>query len=631
MSSSVSAATRRGFYPVLLVVIIVFLSLVYVTFDPQVALKGSYVLGGVLLSFLLYRWKGPTDGMDTGRRTSDLEKTVGIVVSLSIAVAAIWNTRLVVLFVGVPLGYTLIVKQAIDRVSTWRLLPQILAVWAVSPLSKVLTTGLYFGQGDTLNHVRFIELVMQTGSVGSIGTTYSMFPVLYILASVVGHVTRLPAYWSFVGLGIATFAFGLTLVYVLFASLIGRRGAVAGVLGATILTPTMYYAVYFFPQSLATIVALFIIYLAFAVKLSTRPRRFQVVAVLAALTLVLSHHLTLFLFVPIVVGLLVAVPIFERVPHIPDDFGIRPWGGVFAIVGLSALFYWTLSLGVGFYYGFVETPLKLLAGQFLSGGGGGPRTLFTFGTVPTTTRIIDVGFVYMLLLVAVFVQGLRSLLDSPRRYAPATGMLTVGVGAGAFVFESPLSFKSWGRITMPFHFFFALVLGIGLVCLFVSTSDRTGRIAAAVLLVTALGTTGAMTAADDVYSLQGNRVAQTEFSDGEVAQLERTSRTVDRLEASVSTFWITRVALQRFSDVRVDRPTVSNSGIQSNADLFLYRQRWPDHQIRFKTESNYLGRIVLSDSAFARIETENSKVYTTGRVHMIWTPNETVLDARADG
>lgn len=615
-----------SFFPGSILASAVVLAVASSAFPLETVLKGAYApLGLSLGAVLYYGVNRTTDRAESESGGTRAAKGLVIVAALATAVSATTGSRVIFLLVAVPVCYALLFRQYQLGVRAAALMPQVVVVYALGPLTKVLATGLYFGAGDTFGHLRKISSVLATGHVADIGYPYASFPGLHVLSAAVSQTTGLPPYPTYVLLGITAFSFTVVTFYKLVRLFFDRQSAIAVLIALSVLAQLKYFAVYFFPQSLATVYAVFVLYLAYKYRYGERGVRLQLLAFLFAAVAIVTHHLTLYLFIPVIVLVLtVGTAVREWF-----DVRVTPWRGLFGIVGLATVFYWLLVAGSLVYYGFVLTPIRLLAGPALSGGAAeNPRTEIVLGLVDTSPSVLDAEVIFMLILVLFFAVGVKSILDAPSEYIHASTILVLGVVAALFVLDTPVSIKSFSRIGLPFQFFFAVVLGVGIRNL--ATASRGSRASVVVLiLVVGLGTAGAVTAADDaphVQTIQDDRRAQTALSAAETSQLEAASAFTAERQLSPTSLWVTRSALRLF-DTQASRPSLTTTTIHGEPGSVLYRDAWSDHIVRYSTQDDYLGKLYVSEAALDEWKTTNDKVYAAGEIGVVETRGQPLRSA----
>ena len=632
----------------------VMLLVVSLTVGLVVAVKGSYVLLGVLLAAAAYYSRVPTSavpgsrirsridrwrasrGFPDGLRTELYGRVVLVLCLSGLAIVHATGTRLAVLAVVLPVGYGLVAYQIAGGVAPRRTLPQVVALFAVSSVTRHLAYAFYYGSGDVLLHVRYIEELVATGTAAGI-PRYSAFPGLHTLAGAVSSASGLPAYDALALVGFVAYAVLLVLLYALATLLFGdEQIGVLVALSASFLEPLVYYSGYVFPQSYAVVLGVFVFHLAFRARVTSDRHRNAAVVLSVAFSAALSvtHDLTVVLFVPIAV-LLVAFPeVADRLralgPSAPGTISPRVvpiWFGI----ALSML-YWTVE--VGFIRTLVFSADRILTYDLFAGGS--QPTIYTLGTSveqPTVTSALaslgGIEGIHFIFLAALISIAIASVLDAPSRYWRALGPLSVGVLGSLLVLRTPFQLSGVTRLALPMSVFLAMVVSVALVELLRRRrTPAVGRVIFVVCVVV-LGTTGPLVAGDDLYAVHdGEELSertllpepQAAYDHDEYAQIRTTVEYAEAESMNVSSFWTTTWTVRRFGYNSSDL-AVSGDSLRTDAPFLLYRLGWTDHLV-FLLQDFGLDQapVVISDRWLASTLAEESKVYTNGRVGLIWAP-----------
>jgi len=620
--------------------------------SPVLAIKGGYVLLALPVGWFLYRTR---EGTGLTANDSDVArwcgKGVAVVVLVSVGVVFGFGARLVVLAIAIPVGYVLLLAGSISGSSAKSTLAQACGLFVLDPLSKHVSTGFYFGNGDTLAHVGAITALVRAGDPAAIDPLYSGYgsiPGMHLSAGTMHLLTGLNSYESLVGTVMALYAIGIVCVYLLARSLLEERLATGIAVGLSFLAPVHYFAAYAFPQSFATVLVIAVIYATYrAARGSDRTRRrFALVLLPVLAATVLSHHLTILLFIPIL-AILVAGGFLGQ-SYLSTD-SVQPRTIPLVLLVLGGVVTWINQAGgfLSYLYSFAQRTL-FEQGIFASETGGG-RVLFEFGTSATThttvqaaRSLVSVDGIYYILLAAMVLAGAAVALRQIEEYERALPLFAVGVLGSVVLLPIPVV-AIVNRFRLPLSFFAAFVVGVMVAS--AQSNDFRGKttfvIVAVVLLV---ATTAPFVAGDDLYGVHAGPnlyevrdtpEQQTTFSQEELAELRATSRFVERSDTTVSTFWITREAFNGMGIADVRSPRVERTGIRAQQP-FVYRERWVQHQVG--TETNVVGTIVFSRSWLDRSVAGSNKVYTTGSVGVLtgrsggsmWL-NGTVRNARYGG
>lgn len=664
MDGGVWESLQRWFFPLSIAGSFLVLFVAQFLLDTITAIKGGYVLLGLLIAVVVYRTtdadhldadssiaavsiddgKPDETRVDTVGRFTQSEKGVYIIIALTIAASALLGERFYPLLIGLLVGYALLGYQLFARRWSSRLLTQVLGLYLVSPVSQYLTTGFYFGPGDTFTHVRLVESLMESGTIEAL-TLYSGFPGFHTFVGAVSMVAGVPAYDGLQLVGITSFSALIVLIYLVADSLHGQRFAIFAALALTLMDSIVFFATYFFPQSLAVVLFTFLLYVA----LRTYPRnsadlRLTICGLVVVPAVVLTHHLTVVLLVPLF-GFAVVSEWWttSRAGGSNWSIGVPTHRlSLVFVTGLLALTYWSFTEEfIGMFAVFV---LGKLDSQLVASGSSKPILTYAIGTsIPSLTlwdsvlSLFSPEGIYFILLTSTFVLGLVSVLDAPRKYVRMTGLVSTGVLSVVLVMRTPFALPGIERLRLPASIFFAFVIAIGLRRLLDSRPKVPGVRHLTLALFVVFAATTPIVAGDDLYrahagpglyELQPLPEPQRELSSGEVEQLAATSRFIETHGSTsrVTTFGVTARALSRFGSESTGRVSIVESGLRTGEGLFVYRERWTDHTVVFSPAEYSLSSLVISEEWLDTTLQRENKVYDTGSVGILWRNEPGVLN-----
>lgn len=645
MTVEVRGPLFRLFFPVLMAVAALVTTAVFGVLGPVAGIKSGYVLLGLLVASLVYYTRvdaRPTETAAVVQGRQYYREAVFGVGLLSVAAVGVASglpsvdaatVRTAALVVGLPVGYAFLLFQIREHVPPRRLLTQVLALYAVDPLTKLLATDFYFGRGDIPKHVGFTELVTTTGTWQAIPETnlYHSFPGLQTLVGSLSLLSGLPEYESLVVTGILTYLVVVVAAYLLARYLFeDSLLPVCVALGLTLLGPIHRYSVYFFPQSLAVGLALVVVLAAY--RYDAVPTggygRHLLVASPVVVALWFTHHLTTVLFAPLVACLLAG-------PVVADRLGVdgvsRPQAlPLVAWVGGSVAF-WLLN---DVFVRSLVNDIQLVLGQAQASGAGAGAPVRALGTeVPeplvsdALLSLLSVDAAYNILLVCVLSLGLLVLLREPGRYRRPAALVTVGVlGAGVMV-RTPVDIHGLARSQLPVSLFVAFLVAAALYWLLPLPVDSMKRAVPALLLVVALAFGGPAHAADDLYGLHSGPdlwetrtlpETQKEFSAAEMTGFGQAAPFVDRYGLTVGTDWNSELGLSRY---RYGLPArsfgVESDRITTDREVVLYRQRWVERSVRLVVVRTSFQTLLVSERWLDGMARAENKVYTTGDIGLV--------------
>lgn len=639
----------RYLFVLFVLVLLSALSVAYVFLGNVTAIKGAYILLGVLLAAALYR---TSDASDRSLRETDRlgrwsTKVVLLLAGGAYITASVTGTRLVAVVVALGVGYSLLAYQIIFSGTTRATVVQLAILFTVSPVTKYISTGFYYGATDLLGHVRAIEVLYRTGRLDAIApvyATYDSFPALHITAGTVSSFTGLPAYDSLIVLGIVTYSAVTLAVFYLGRDLLSPSKALLVAFVFSTLSVVHNYTTYFFPQALATALVFALLYA--TIRRESVPDRYRaplsVMALLVTGALAFAHHVTQILLVGIVVVLY--APSILRTTRIGRKLRVNDTLPKFVpiLFALSAGITHLSITRTGIIGYFVQFTTNKVSNPFVSDSGG-ERTVVGLGIdIPYhTSRIaveslFSVDGLYFIGVTALFVAGVVVVLTQYRRYTNVAGVVLLGFGSALAILKTPL-LSTVSRLALPMTLFFALIAGIGLWKLTMGddssneSNEQRGiprrRLVLSGLIVM-VGVTGPLVAGDDLYGLHAGPnlwetystpEQQVAFSEQELGEFEALTGYVEQYDSNVTMLGVSREAAGRFGGEGYLRPTaVSKDGIRTETAL-VYRTQWTEHQVGYL--AGVPGTLYIADWWLQREIRATNKIYTTGMTGIMWERN----------
>jgi hypothetical protein len=627
----------RLYFPLALLVTFSALLVVGAVLDVTTAITGLYSVAGVSLAAVVYYATGRETSRSGDRRPRlpwrwCLKGTV-LVFLFVVAYSGLTGDRLPALLVGLPVGYTLLALGlsggVTDGAARW--VPAIAVLFAAAPVSKLLTTGFYIGNGDYRVHVPVVRTIVSTGSLDNVVSSYRSFPGLHLLTSVASLLTGQSPYPTMVVLGILLYALVLVSVIFVLARLVTGSGetAVCVTLGVALISAFPFYSTYVFPQSFGVLLYVVFLYLAFLVG-TAAGRRVAAGALLAVVgtTLVVTHHLTILLFIPAVGVLYLTAALYGRLSGAQGNT-VTPSLLPLAVVSIAAPVYWSVR-GSEFLYALSVYGWRLLELDIPTDY---DTLLFTLGTAsqpPSTVRnalfsLLHPDGIHFALLVSLVALGGISFLVHWEVHTRDIGLLVPGFLASVVVVQTPVPVLSIQRLDLVAAVFVVFIVGVALKYSLVRSSpSRTGLI---ILIVVATATaTPLVHAGDDLYQLHVEPQPQRSFEEGEYARLSAAGEFTRVYGSTALVGSATRDVFRvRGVPASVRGVTVSESGVHVRAGLFVYRDNWADHLVYFGTQGltpsgsvSKLRKVLFGDGYVERLATGGNQVYDAGSVGVLW-------------
>jgi len=635
----------RWFFPATFLLSLAVVAVVAIGIDSAVGVRGLYAsLGLVVGSLVYYLFPSSSKGESARSTIRWSEKGVYLVAILSLGAATLLERRLTVLVAFLPFGYLLLLIQIRAVHSPARLLPQVGALFAIAPLSKYLTTGFYFGNGDILFHTAHVAELLDHGTIAAIEGQYQVFPGLHIVVGSLSLLTDFAPHDSLLIAGTITYALVALPIIYLFGQRLStnRQLAVCIALAGSVVYSISFYSTYFFPQALAIVLLLAVIYTTWRTPASVTSdfKSRTAVVFLILLATLFTHHLSFVLIFPILVSL-VAFSLLQnalagnRQTPVTSPRLLPVAAGV-----LAGITYWTEVLP-GFIFGLFWWINKIVQGVF-SGSpttGGVSGTIFFDTTVPKTTleaalpNLFSVNSLYLGSLVAVFSLGVVTIVERYTDFRQATSLSLLGVLSAVLIFKIPLVIPGQSRIRLPFAFFFAFVAGFGVYRAIGASRTTSIRKVVPLVLVVLVATSGPLyvQAGDDLYDLHdppnGPHQKQVELSSEEYRSLMSVNRFRQTHDVSLRAVWIDSLALDHFGTSTDASPRVTESGITQPSGALLYRTRWSDHAVHYTGDGTF-GKFVLSDQWLRSNVKQSNKVYDTGHAGVLWDADGIALRDR---
>ncbi|MFD1597917.1 hypothetical protein [Halobellus rarus] len=653
----------RLFLPAALLLALITSVTAFQLLGPVAGIKSGYILIGLLFAVVLYLAVGAREfetGWDAEGIGSDWKSDAGgrsefawfgsavspyklVLVFVCVLVAAVAAADAVpgidasavrtgAIVVGLPVGYSALILQLRRGVPTREFLAQAVALYALDPLTKYLSTAFYFGRGDIPKHVHYIDLVATTGTWRSIPelSFYHYFPGLQTLGGSISLLTGFPAYDSLMLTGIVTYAIVICVSYLLARLLFSAQPiALCVALGTSMLAPIHRYSVYFYPQAFAVALVLILVFLSvrYIDADSTGYVEYLLLSAPLVVALWFTHHLTVVLFVPILLCL-VAIPILaERVFGVGDM--IRPRIPVLAIWVLGSVQYW-LAQGV-----FVSSLLDSVANVFSQGEiaeSEAGATIEALGTeIPEPSvgeavlSLASAGGIYNILLVCALAFGVVCIVRAPARYRRAGGFVAVGLLGSVLMLRIPIDIHGLTRIQLPLSVFVAFLVGGGIYAVVSARNVPVKRIAPGLFVFVLLATAGPAVVSDDLYDLHSGPdlwetrtlpEPQKEFTATEMESFRQSAAYAERYDVTVETDWPSSIGLSRYG-TDSEQFAVDDGRIRTEEELLLYRQRWTDHSVRLIPEQASLVTLLVSEEWLGETVRTENKVYTTGEVGLL--------------
>ncbi|WP_188423211.1 hypothetical protein [Haloferax sulfurifontis] len=603
--------------------------------SPNLAINGSYTVIGLLVGLIFsigYSMQSPIS-IDTfeDNSSSRLPKLTGILLSGIVVGSTVGVSRDVLLLTLLPLSSFLIVLQIRNGNSiSWSLL-QIVFFFIVNPLSRFLSTGYFFGNGDLLVHTPNIQRVMQTGTTGPYLVLYQQYPGYFFEMASVGHILGVTGYSALQLTGSTIYGIGVLLAYVLATRLSQNRlFGISVALAFLSIRQFYWYANYHFPQAYAVILILLFFTaariqkeLALQSNSQIQSKLFGSMLVAILLSVMYIHHLGVLVSLVLLAFLLITDLLTAWSAATYRSATVLGWGyaALLLIMGLSR---WTTT-GSGFLFPLSDYAFLLLgiggASLFFSDGGSAGSALTEVGSATLSSGIVATTvyppFVYFVVLVSILTLSGVVLLIKYRDFSDSLPYILTGIIISPFILPTPLSLKSIDRLRLVLILSLIFFIGCGLFGLIQlsRSKSRSLRIPGTLLIVCLIV---AAPLASSTVTLMGPVQSQSQFSATEYSQIEATTEFV--ADSNVHTDWLTGVTMNHFrqDDFDYSGINVSESNVSFASGSLVYRNSWSDYRVSYRESNTKLfSRFVISQEYLDSLKLKSDKIYASGGVGVL--------------
>lgn len=595
------------------------------------AIKGGYVLIGLLLSLLLFALShsNQTPSVSGSTRPRYL-KGVIIPLVLWFPLIKLTGNRVIVLLGLFPIIYALISVHILHGAAPKYVLTEIVGVFFIALAAKYVDTYRFFGNGDLFGHTADVQRLVATGSTSVINDPYQFYPGLHIIAGSLKLVGGTVTYDAVVLTGIIAATSAIVVSYHFGRVISGSpKFGLLVALGMTVSYQFQFFGLYVFPQSLAVVLGFLAIYLALKPDFGGEYAGFGLANIIVMAAMAFTHHFTFILFAPIVV-VLIFLRFISESQHRTRIFGEKDLVGPRLIPlftgGMIAVTYWLYNEHGFFGQLLFATSELILNRSIIVNGSSGPTTTFPLGVEliqqsvqEALVSIATPNGIYFTMLLAVFSLGISESLRLTKMYYRLAGFVLMGIVGSFLILKTPIAFSI--RLGHPFTLFFSVVLAVGLLRLF---SAGRGEGIFPLITLLALGTTAPIVAGGDLYGLhQGpdfygsNKLPdpQRDFSKLEYESMQSTAKFIKSNNRPATSMWMSSIGFELLDASVSGGAQIVDCSIKTPRDALFYRTKWTEHQVYFNGARN---RMIISNESFERMVVTENKIHTTGRTGMLF-------------
>jgi len=602
-----------------------------------VAIKSTYAIVGILVAVVIYYSSTRENKYPFTADSAHLGKLTAILIILIVPLSLITGSRLVSILI-IPVAYVLLWMQ-IGSASPNSILTQLTGLYLSTPITKIVLSGLYFTNGDIFEHIRYTNILLETGGIARI-PRYDSYPIYHILNGTMSHIANISTYTAMVLEHFVIFSILIPVVYLISCNIYdSTQTALFTSFAVTLVYTVIRYVTVYFPQSVATVLMMFLFYLSFKSVYKTGEDRYSLISVafIIGITIILTHHLTVLLFIPIIAGLLVSKYVLARY-YRTGRIGPDPIPVVVVMIG--AFLYWVYEqqfLGELIYY-----ISEVLAQKTVSEGKGW-RTIVSLSRplpeLTTDVAIRSLGSaeaVYFILLIGILVLGVTEVGGQMKKNPRPLHVIFIGLLSTFVVLRTPF-LPDISRIRFPLGILFAFPVGLGIERLSKASFNSQYLQRIPVTIIFLLAITAPITASQDLYSVHSGPdlyelrplpEPEVEYSQTELRELEATADFVSNHNghSKVGSFSMAQSFL-KMNGIDSYEPAVSENGFQASEGLFVYRQSWVNHRNGFFKKKVVITLVLSKEWINKTAETEN-KVYTAGETGVLWQTNDGNLNPR---
>lgn len=588
-----------------------------VVFEPTVAIRAGYVVLGSVLGLVLNGMRGDNPTMGIQISPVVAFKIHVSLVCLGFAGAVLAQSLTVLLFTMPILGVTFVVLWNVTE-SRPMLYSGGLVLFSLVPFSWFLTSGFIFAHGDTAVHIRNIEILVQSGSIQSMPLEqYRVFSLEHIFIATQSLSSNITPYTGIIITGVTAMLLTAVATSRICFAIFGRKDfEIATFIAIIGMSTFSFYATYLFPQAF-TLPLLFLLVL-LAVR-TRQEKNWQIISVALVLSVssAYSHHLSLVIFLLLIVQWLVTNTILDQ--FVPQ----RKFQTTLLVLPvLTAVTVWVFV-----YQNFVinlaiatRTVITESIGRPVTTGAEITRLGISAPPVSMNDAamwLISLEGIYLSLFVAFLLLGVSQCIEQREQVVHVIGLVVVA-GTGAFLLlKIPITFQAKSRMSLMWAPFTGILVGMGIARIKPESGiQRITKQSPITIAVAALLISAPLIEPFDVHESGYSPVKS--YSDGEVKQLAALAEFMEGRE-TVSATHTDAVMLRRFGAISDETLSVSGTAVTS-PHLMVYRRGMPENQLYYSTGAKFvLKPLVVADHWMRKEIERSSSVYSSGQMWLVKT------------
>lgn len=586
----------------LLIVEVIFILVINYTYNSLFAVKSVYVLLATIVWYLVWF------RFDKEWKLYNLHKYKSLKVVLLIFVCSIlssvyFGSRFSILVISYTLGsFVILITDRHNHNGDNIILLEAIIVMSIFPILKFIDTSFYVGNSDIIAHVEYAQRILYTGDTELIEGLYSTFPGFHVLVAEISYISDIPPYSAIFLLGVIILSMLVLTTYEISKLLFGIDTGIYSVVGLLFMDFLYYYSYYTIPQTLSTP----IIFIGIYMLISANDHRRYLIAILACLPLIVVHHLTFLLMLPIAFWILIHSIKLKRTAY---------W--LITVLVCSPIIYWVFNgelflLGV---YSRVENTYRNFSGISEDAI---TRSNYYFGvdpeiqTIHTSLRwLYTFDGIHHITLLAIFCSATLAIYK--KRQDKSTILLLSPI-LMASLFKTPILIPK--RVIAPACIIYSIYIGVGMKESNRSLFPAKNTLFTFVLVVCMLSSPLAL--ADTLPNL---RPDQSSYSDTQNQITQEELSTVTHLEKyatqPISTLWLQARLIKDSRKVTYEQPVINKDKITSPSALFFYSNEWSGKTMNY-AQNNSFGNIIISKDWLSKKTEENNKIFTNGNSGVLY-------------
>lgn len=574
----------------------------------QTALKGIYAPIGLFICYILVY-----DTSDSNSQTHFSDKHIErsllkiyyIVFFLLIVMLALSIIGGHILLIGVGLLFIISIKQYSEYSNVAGLF-QIIPIFILPGIYLSVQTGFYYGNLDLFFHVVQVDNLLRYGGISAINELYRPFPNLHLLAMIHSLVVNVRPKYGIYFPGLITYSSLLLLIYSITSTVLSIKHGYAIMIALAASTSFSFYAVYFFPQSLAFSAIMIVVYTFWKLS-STKDIRFILMISIFMLQLVFTHHLTVVLMAPLMM--------FVAIYYVRDRDHKLVGSTLLSGFLLLLLYYWVT------YSKFLGAFGSAIAGVYQEGltGQRSSAQIYAWGreALPGIPfQEIFMNNMYYASLVSVYVSGVFYLFYDKKHHSLAP-LLLIGVFSSVVIFKTPLSLKGLVRLRLVLLPFFAIILSIGVYNILESLKYNNWTTYIGVFLLTILIISNPIIMNPHIFTSQDHSEWNSAYSTEQLSSTKATGQFINKYSSGskAASSVTTRFLVNRFTDQSLASIKPTEEGLMTKKSLIVFESRWTNSMIRVESDGRLTGSLdsaYMSKQWYNRSIMDNHIIYDSG-------------------